>query len=162
VNPNPGRSLALAAYDGGAIPNSIDADPSPGTIWLANKGRSPTSAQTTRLLPPTGRYNCHGLVFAARRTNIPPAGMPSAVDLDALLRRDRYALVPAEPHVGDVVVYRYRDGTVAHTGIVCRIEVLGRTQTVFVLSKWGALEECEHPVTDCPEDDCTPSFYRLT
>ena len=30
-----------------------------------------------RLQPPTGHYNCHGLVFAARRANIPAAGMTS-------------------------------------------------------------------------------------
>jgi hypothetical protein len=48
-----------------------------------------------RLQPPTGHYNCHGLVFAARRANIPAAG--DDIDIAQLLRADGYERVIGVP-----------------------------------------------------------------
>jgi hypothetical protein len=56
-----------------------------------------------RLQPPTGRYNCHGLVFAARRANIPAAG--DDIDIAQLLRADDYERVVGAPRPGDVAAY---------------------------------------------------------
>src|SRR5713101_8328906 len=76
MNPSPKRSLDLGAYDGWPIPNEIDADPDANAIALARLGVPPGLPHQV-LGPPTGRYNCHGLVFASRRTNIPPPRMMS-------------------------------------------------------------------------------------
>jgi hypothetical protein len=138
------RQLALEACDGWPIPNAIDADPSPGYVALAERSANAKIilAAARRLGPPTGRYNCHGLVFASRRTNIPPAQMPDAVDIDALLGHDRYAQVAPPPQVGDLVVYRGPTG-IEHTGFVCRVDTLSSVgissavPIVFVWSMWG-------------------------
>ena len=78
MNPRPGRSILLQAYDGSPIANSIDADPTDQLVELAKQeSRVRLILASVRPLgPPTGRYNCHGLVFASRRTNIPPPAHP--------------------------------------------------------------------------------------
>ena len=110
--------------------------------------------------PATGRYNCHGLVFASRRTNIPPCGFTDAVSIDDILRRDIYQKVRV-PQLGDIAIYRNDAGEVDHSGIVCRTENIGSTGKVFVWSKWGALEEYEHPELGCPYADCKLEYWRL-
>jgi hypothetical protein len=150
MNPHPGRSIDLATYDGTAIPNSIDVDPSPNMIALARIGSGLYSSARTQVLgPPTGRFNCHGLVFASRRANIPPANLPNACDINDLLVRDRMRPASGGVALGDVVVYR-GEREIEHTGVVSRVDPMGATQVVFVWSKWGALEECEHHVMSCP------------
>ena len=165
INPRPRRQLALQTYDGQDILNSIDDDISPGYIALAQDAFHGLLTMVKQLGPPTGRYNCFGLVFASRRTNIPPIGLPDAVNIDDLLQRDRYQRVPV-PQVGDVVVYRGpRD--IEHAGFVCYVDslALDRSLTtaplVMVWSMWGALGEFEHPVLACPYTDCTVEYWRL-
>lgn len=147
VNPSPARRIELQAYDGTPIPNLIGLDPSE---WLLTQQRA--FLQGVNMLgfrevrrAPTGRYNCHGLTFASRRTRVDNSDLP--VDIGSLLLKDRYRQTP-DPAPGDVVVYRSPtdDGSIEHSGVVLRIE-LG---AVFVLSKWGDLEEYEHLVTACP------------
>jgi hypothetical protein len=168
MNPQPGRQLDLQAYDGWSIPNHIDAEPTSGYVSLAEN--SPNAkillASTRRLGPPTGRYNCHGLVFASRRTNIPPTGMSYDIDLEQLLLRDQYVRVQQPPQVGDVIVYRgLRE--IEHTGFVCRIErassggTVSVVPTVFVWSMWGGLGEFEHRAQSSPYTDCACEYWRL-
>lgn len=165
MNPDPGRSLLLQAYDGWDIPNSVDPDPAPDLVALARSGTQTRLllAAVRALGPPTGRYNCHGLVLANRRTNIPPIAMPNAVDPGRLLQRDRFAPVLGTPQVGDVAVYRAPGGEIDHTGIVCRIERLGAAAaTVFVWSMWGSLGEFEHQAVQSPYRDCAIEYWRLS
>ena len=166
INPNPERAIALQTYDGTDIPNGIDRDPDDKTIegtrrWIGMQGMMQAGA--VKLGPPTGRYNCHGLVFASRRTNIPPAGMSTSVNIDDLLKSDLYVRVPS-PQTGDIIVYRTEDQNreVDHTGIVTRVDFFGGTPSVLVWSKWGALEEWEHNKDNCPyKKDCTIEYWRL-
>ena len=163
MNPNPNRSLMLQAYDGTEIPNSIDPDPSPKLVEMTRfsqrrGGLILTGASV--LGPPTGRYNCHGLVFASRRTNVPPASLLDAIEIDALLTKDQYERVHV-PKVGDVAIYRAESSEIEHSGFVNRIETVGSTSKVFVWSKWGALEEYEHPELVCPYSDCNIEYWRL-
>lgn len=162
MNPNPGRVLRLDAYSGEHISNSVDADPSPNAIALSRLGIGAfVPHQVTG--PPTGRYNCHGLVFANRRTNVPEAGDPADYQIDHLLDQDIYAPVRGIARLGDVVVYRrHASGHIDHTGIVSRVEHIGATAVVFVWSKWGALEECEHVSTVCSyAQTCDIEYWRL-
>lgn len=120
--------------------------------------RSLVLASATRLAPPTGRYNCHGLVFASRRAHIPP--VETDVDIDEVLTRDGYRRVrEGAPRVGDIVAYRL-DDEIEHTGFVSRVEPLGDTPVVFVWSAWGGLGEFEHRVGVCPYRG-TPEYWRL-
>src|SRR5882724_1860093 len=140
MNPRPGRSITVQTYDGTSIPNSIDLDPTPEALEAARFSQRRSSLVLTGLSvqgPATGRYNCHGLVFASRRTNIPPCGFTDAVSIDDILRRDIYQKVRV-PQLGDIAIYRNDAGEVDHSGIVCRTENIGSTGKVFVWSKWGA------------------------
>jgi len=161
MNPSPNRGLSLQAYDGTDVPNSIDPDPTPGQVALARQGCGMLLYAVKQLGPATGRYNCHGLVFASRRTNIPPVGMAKVVDIDDLLQRDDCAPVSGPPQVGDIAVYRSSRGTVEHTGYVCRLETMGTASIVFVWSMWGGLGEFEHRVDQSPYHDCSIEYWRL-
>lgn len=145
-----GRELALEAFDGTAIPNSIDADPSREFVELARLGTSMQRSAAQQLSEPTGRYNCHGLVFASRRTNIPPPGMPG-YSIDELLRADGYVRATPPVSVGDVVVYRGDTG-VEHTGVVCRVDflVVGGNPVPIIWSMWGGLGEFVHAEGNTP------------
>jgi hypothetical protein len=158
VNPNPGREIDLASYDGVEISNWIDLDPSPLTIEgarfaLARSGF--LSGPMLTLGPPTGRYNCHGLTFASRRTCIPKVGDPFSID--DLLARDRFATV-SSPQIGDIITYRGQSGEIEHSGVVSSVADLG---SVRVRSKWGCLEEVEHLAQDGPYRDYSIQYWRL-
>ena len=108
----PRREIPLVTRDGRQIPNSIEPDPGKNAVELALRSVNPlVLAQASQLAPPSGRYNCHGLVFASRRTNIPPVDVEFSVD--ELLARDGYRKV-SSPRVGDVVAYRDARGEICH------------------------------------------------
>lgn len=94
--------------------------------------------------------NCHGWVFTGGRFWIP------CPEVDAILQDNGYRPV-ADPQPGDVVVYRYSDGNVAHTGLVWAVH--GPTQ-VLVESKWGRTSVLLHPLLVQPYADISCAFYR--
>ncbi len=69
------------------IPNFIDVDCAAGRVALSRQN-NPYLPASMRFGPATGRYNCRGLVFAGRRTNVGHIDVP--VDIDKLLLRDRF------------------------------------------------------------------------
>jgi hypothetical protein len=153
-------TFPVFARDGSQILAGVSTDPTPNSIALAREVyRLVLAATTAELRPPTGRYNCHGLVFAARRAHIPP--VDADVDIDDVLRRDGYVAVPKSlsPQVGDVVAYRF-EGEIEHTGFVSRVEQVGGVPIVFVWSAWGGLGEFEHRVQVSPYKG-TPEYWRL-
>lgn len=163
MNPSPERTLAVQTYLGSSIPNHIDAEPTPNIVALAKEGAGRLLlASVKQIGPPTGRYNCHGLVLACRRTSIPPVGEP--VDIDSILREDQMRPIQGPPQVGDVAVYRTPGGEIDHTGIVCRIDRLapGALPTIFVWSMWGGLGEFEHEATRTPYHECAIEYWRLS
>jgi hypothetical protein len=105
-------------------------------------------ASADRLQPPTGRYNCHGLVFASRRTNIPAAG--DDINIAHLLRADGYERVVGLPRPGDVAAYVDPRGDIEHTGFVSTVEHVGSTPVIHVWSAWGVLGEFRHRVDQTP------------
>ena len=156
LNPNPGREILVQTYRGAdTIPNCIDPDPEAQAVEFTKRGIKKKGLICVKQLgPPTGRFNCHGLVFASRRTWIPPSNMPDSVNIDDLLQEDLYERVNSQPQVGDVAVYR-GSREIEHTGYVVNVEILGGLETVWVWSKWGALEECVHPANTPPYEECT-------
>lgn len=109
-------------------------------------------ASIPRPVGPTNAFNCHGLTFAARRTQI-----PNSASVAQIIKEDGYReLAPPEILPGDIAVY-WKDGEIAHSGVVMYI-VNGVT---WVLSKWGQLHEAIHRTLDCPYSNCNVVFYRL-
>lgn len=153
-------SFPVYARDGTRILAGSNADPSPNAVALARATHRLALAGVTELRSATGRYNCHGLVFASRRASIPPVGVD--VDIDDVLRHDGYARLGTDhgPRVGDVVAYRL-DDEIEHTGLVSRVETIGAAPIVFVWSAWGALGEFEHRVQVSPYGG-TPEYWRLS
>lgn len=121
-------------------------------FWLRD-----TLSRAKALAGPSSRYNCFGLVFASRRTNVNV--IPDAeCDVRRLLARDGYH-VTQEPQVGNIVTYaRGTDGPIDHVGFVSNIDQLG---VVWVWSMWGALGEFEHREKDCPFHALTVGYWRI-
>lgn len=162
INPNPGRQIVLETHAGLGISNSIDVDPTPGMVALARApyGNLFNAPGTRQLGLPTGRYNCHGLVFGSRRTNIPALGNMTRGLVDQILAQDHYVrVVEADAQEGDVVVWRSAQD-VDHTGFVAYVDrALGRT--IFVWSMWGGLGEFLHRIPFTPYADCVVEFWGL-
>ena len=157
------RSFLVYARDGSLIMASVEPDPSEQAIALALRQLDPiVAASARRLRSGSGQYNCHGLVFASRRANVPPVGVD--VDVEELLRKDGYVRVGEwdTPQVGDIVAYRL-NAEIDHTGFVCRVERVepaGTVPVVWVWSAWGNLGEYEHRLRACPYEG-EPEFWRL-
>jgi hypothetical protein len=151
--------FSVFARDGSRILAGPAASASPRAIGLAREACRLELAGATELQPPTGRYNCHGLVFASRRAGIPP--IDADVDIDDLLRRDGYRQISIDerPQVGDIVAYRLGD-EIEHTGFVARVEHASPSGVVFIWSAWGGLGEFEHRVQVSPYRG-TPEYWRL-
>jgi len=95
-----------------------------------------------RRTTPSALYNCHGLTFASRRTQI-----SSTRDISTILEDDAYSKVElkdAKP--GDVVVYSDDRGDANHSGIIVDFVLLP-----MVCSKWGSGAEFVHDLYDCPK-----------
>lgn len=96
---------------------------------------------------PTGRYNCHGLTFASRRTQILD---PEVVEI--ILKDDGYRPIGLRDAMqGDLALY-YDGRGIAHTGVIVDVEqderILGGG-TVKVMSKWGSGGEYIHYGREC-------------
>ncbi|MBV6493793.1 MAG: hypothetical protein LDLANPLL_01816 [Turneriella sp.] len=105
---------------------------------------------------PTEVYNCHGMVFAARRTKI-----IENADVQTILNEDSYHEIPfMEVLEGDIIVYFAGDGDAEHSGVICRIQDLQGVRMIFVVSKWGALGEYIHKHNECPYVTQNMKFFR--
>jgi hypothetical protein len=142
------RSIALATRTGREIPNVQDADLAPLQVkryLMTCRNRFPR-AEIRRL--PTGQYNCHGMTFAFRRTQIL---VPDIVE--KILEDDGYHRIRlSEVMPGDLVVY-YEGSEVSHSGIVIDVEsddrLVGGGKAAKVMSKWGPGGEYIHYAAEC-------------
>jgi hypothetical protein len=109
-------------------------------------------------------YNCHGLTFGSRRTQVGPPIFP-------ILEDDGFDKVQSEKDVrpGDIVIYSNVRGEVTHSGFVVWrriVELVEGTKSVvpMIWSKWGKGYEMIHAVGECPyfeEEGDIFSYYRL-
>lgn len=81
------------------------------------------------------KANCHGWVFAAGEYLV------EAEHVDWILQDNGYCAVK-EPKAGDLIIYRYDDGTPMHSGIVRLVKNDG---TPVIESKWGLGGRYLHP-----------------
>ena len=106
--------------------------------------------------PNSGIYNCHGLVFGARRTEINDSN-----EVSKILNEDDYVEIEkTEVLPGDVIIY-YNLGDAEHSGIVLEY---GFAPFFIhkIVSKWGQLEEYIHPANQCPYNFSDVKYYRIT
>jgi hypothetical protein len=109
-------------------------------------------------------YNCHGLTFGSRRTQVTDVVYP-------ILDDDGFDILPSEKDVrpGDIVVYCSARGEVIHSGFIVwrkSVELVPGTKSVIpmVWSKWGKGHERLHEIGECPylEDEGNYTrYYRL-
>lgn len=147
---HPGVELALSTSKH-PIPNRrprTDFDPALLRQWEQYNSSNHPYATCRHL---SGLYNCVGMVFACRRTNISPKEIPM------ILSDDRLRSLPENqtPLSGDLALYK-RDttNTYTHIGVVIGQEMMSSddyTGNTVVLSKWGTNGEYEHMVDDVPE-----------
>ena len=102
-------------------------------------------------------YNCMGMVFASRRTDIDPN------HLRMILADDGYHQLTHKKDLqrGDIVVYEDHNKTVSHVGIVADIRpnFSDASRVVTVLSQWGGDGEYFHLVEAVPFQLGQPSEY---
>jgi len=114
-------------------------------------------AGAVRLSEPCPVYNCHGLTFASRRTQVDGS---LAMSIQQILKEDGYTEVP-EPSTrfGDVIVYYDDQGRAEHSGIVVSKP---NSDVLMVWSKWGKGHELIHPAGSCLWGSFFKKFYRIT
>jgi len=100
-------------------------------------------------------YNCHGLTFGNRRTQVDD----SYKTISGILLDDGFDQIPeSEVRLGDIVVYYDGEGNAAHSGIVLN---KGDLRGPVVWSKWGKSYEMIHALPVCPYDPSNVKFYRM-
>lgn len=109
--------------------------------------------------PATPYYNCHGLVFAARRTAIHE--IPT---VKLILKDDGYQEVPKSQVLsGDVVIYFDDEGEPIHSGVVLDPPTRESYWIAIIYSKWGDAGEYIHRTNQgpyCP-DGVRYQYYRM-
>ena len=155
--------IPLACADGTPIPNVQGSVPvAPSLRPLIEDHFSWVLRLATKLRGPSNRYNCHGLVFASRRTNVAVAFAP--FDVREILRRDGYRQVAGDPQAGDVVIYFNRSTReVEHSGFVSHWNTRQSPPLQLVWSMWPELGEYEHKPTpsSTPYPNCDLEYWRL-
>ena len=110
---------------------------------------------------PSSFYNCHGLVFASRRTWV-----DDVQEVRKVLHEDCYTEVASQNALpGDVILYFDEEGDIEHSGIVVSkpMKIIQSTIPVpRVVSKWGMWREVIHYVGECPYSKSNTKYYRVT
>ena len=154
--PGDRERIELATREGWPIPNARRQEAPPERFKIA-KALWAKERPHARLRSSTAVYNCVGLVFASRRTWVPPFG--DDPDLTPILKRilgdDGYRPLAEweRPAVGDVVVYGQRENSgFSHVGIIVNMELDASFASwkIEVMSKWGLDGEYIHSAADVP------------
>jgi len=112
---------------------------------------------------PSPEYNCHGMSFASRRTNIDKSN-----DIRIILNDDCYEKIDEkQTMIGDIVLYVSEgDGDIMHSGTIVFAEhKSGDLSHIKVISKWGKYREAIHPVNETDYNKLSSyrlEYYRLT
>jgi hypothetical protein len=101
-------------------------------------------------------YNCHGLTFGSRRTQVDWS--PATIAM--IIRDDGFEeIADRDVKVGNVVIYYGEDGKPEHSGIV--VGKHGEFNVPLIWSKWGKGHEWVHPLGACGWGGMTIRFYRI-
>lgn len=152
-------SLAMQTRESKDIENFFDKRPATAGEQAHVDGLIndyPNAQPRTKV--PSFHYNCHGLTFASRRSEIVPSDV-----VQKILTEDRYEKVDL-PNVlpGDTAIYVGADGEIAHSAIVLSLRRIGdKVVDTFVVSKWGGAHETIHASKYCPWSDSLVEYYRI-
>jgi hypothetical protein len=141
-----GRPVAIATCDYQIV--SMKAAEAGERSLFQAKG---LDGRVLRTAPPDWSYNCHGWVFTGGRYWI-----RKPAEVEVILEDNGYCAV-SQPEPGDLAVYRSRQGTIIHTGVVRTVEEEG---LVLVESKWGTMGRYVHPSDAYPYDNVVCFYYR--
>jgi hypothetical protein len=142
------KSIALETRRGRPIPNEQDPDPLPHQakdLIERHKRLYPLAIMRRNY---SGLYNCHGMTFANRRTNI----LESAT-VRQILSDDGHRQISAkEIQEEDIIIY-FNKIEITHSRIV--IQVFRDERSPFpvppkILSKWGKSAEYIHAANPFP------------
>jgi len=151
--PRDGRKIIVQTQAGTDLENFVGPEPntfcrSRFGVLLKNYG-----ANWEVRKPPSGGYNCAGMVWANRRTSL-----PSPDDWERILDEDGYRQLAAKElvNLGDVVVYwATKSNEILHVARICRLDrlVLSRSSegkaAPRALSKWDLTSgEVIHAIDD--------------
>lgn len=151
--------LNLHTREQNQINNIHDTDaPMPGELIEARDLKGRFLGATHRPTAVSYTYNCHGLTFGSRRTQIvDPAEVRKILTQDAYHKIGSADILP-----GDIVVYIGPNGDIEHSGVVMDVDKSALVPTPKVLSKWGVAHEVVHFLRDCPYASTNVEFYRVT
>ena len=154
------RQLQLHTRLANTISNFFDpSQPNPQDQQKCDYWARQYSNAKRRTLAPSYGYNCHGLTFAARRTQV---WMPPEVQ--HILTDDGYVLVAlADALPGDIAIYYSLEEPfdIEHSAVVVEQAAKGDFRGPLVVSKWGPCEEYIHRYMECPYQNVSVNFYRL-
>ncbi len=158
----PCSRITLHTRKGTEIPNQQDWHLS---SFIANQNRQVISDKkwvnvrwrTTQGSPV---YNCHGLTFAGRRTNV-----SDSASITTILKDDGFHEIPLLDILpGDVILYLTAEGEAEHSGVVAEVKPAdgrGRLPEIWIFSKWGAGSEALHRVYECPYNQSKVKYFRV-
>lgn len=138
------------------IRNNLDRRPEAYTLHASmERWKKKFPNELHRPVGPSHKYNCHGLTFASRRTEV-----ENPQDILKILEDDDYRKVSPDTVLpGDIVIYYGPEGDVIHSGIVTQIEQ--PLKVPVVLSKWSNIHEVVHRVGNCPYEAQNVIYYRI-
>lgn len=148
--------LALETAEKNKIPNAQSKELSSQELLQANDVEKKWGERITRRTNPTSIYNCHGLVFASRRT-----GIFDNSSIRQILEDDRYHKIQKEDALpGDIVIY-FNEGDIEHSGIIITAPSESPLKIPLVYSKWGKYSEVIHLQNHCPYHQSEIKYYRV-
>jgi hypothetical protein len=151
------QALALQTRFANDIANEFNpTKPHQGDLLTCQKLLADYPSAQVRTLGPSYGYNCHGLTFASRRTQV-----SSSSEVQHILTEDGYDIVSIDNALpGDIVIYRAPEtGEFEHSGIV--VERKRDLSGPKVVSKWGASQEFVHYYMACPYAPADVTFHRM-
>lgn len=153
-----GIVLNLHTRQQNQIDNVHETDtPMPGELLEAASLKTKHPSATHRPTAVSYTYNCHGLTFGSRRTQITdPAEVRKILTQDGYLKIDRLQIL-----AGDIVVYIGPNGDIEHSGFIMEFDKSMLIANPKVLSKWGVAHEVVHRLADCPYVSTNVEFYRV-
>jgi hypothetical protein len=156
-DPPKDQTIRIDTRTGTAIPNVQDPVLPPDKLDVAAAVRDKYVRGSTLLLNgPSGFYNCAGLVFASRRSQIIEMSL-----IWSILEQDAYRKVENEREVaiGDVAVYS-QDTRCEHVGLVVASPELP-LGVPRILSKFGWAIEAVHFAHEGPYADFSRQYFRI-
>ena len=148
--------LALETAEKNRIPNTQSKELSSQELLQVTDIEKKWGDRITPRSGPTPIYNCHGLVFASRRT-----GIFDNSSIRQIFEDDRYREIQKEDALpGDIVIY-FNKGDIEHSAIIINAPSESLLKIPLVYSKWGKYSEVIHLQNQCPYNLSEIKYYRV-